>query len=257
MANEWWSLVQIEYPDTGVRTSPQLFSFHGDNFLYKPANNKKFDHLKTKWFYSQFGDATGTGGRPQDVIPLQDGDGNMLTGGPSGEKIMEDHGRSGSSDALEASLQKIQEMLESNASQIKSLTEAQSKSQTSMKKLKNLVSENTNQIKTLTEHQSTCESRLQQTAAENQEHLKTLADDQAKQVEQLQQVLASNAKASSDVAKELKRQRQQVEITNAGKAEGEACMHTVKPPPRKIDRPIVGYNYGESIAVGKGKPEKS
>ena len=257
MANEWWSLVQIEYPDTGVRTSPQLFSFHGDNFLYKPANNKKFDHLKTKWFYSQFGDATGTGGRPQDVIPLQDGNGKILNGGPSGKSTVEDRSRNGSNDTLEASLQKIQEMLESNASQIKSLTEAQSKSQKSIKKLEKVVSESTNQIKTLTDYQSTYESRLQQTASENQVHLKALADGQAEQAEHLKQVLASNAKASSDVAKELKRQRQLVKTNNAGKEEGNACLHNVKPPPRKIDRPIVGYDYGKSIAAGKAAPDKS
>ncbi|KAI4720127.1 hypothetical protein E4T48_03692 [Aureobasidium sp. EXF-10727] len=51
-AQEWWTLMQSEYPDT-LRESPNLFSFKSDRTLIKACENPKFAHLRDKWSYRQ------------------------------------------------------------------------------------------------------------------------------------------------------------------------------------------------------------
>ncbi|KAE9972075.1 hypothetical protein EG328_005248 [Venturia inaequalis] len=73
---EWWSLVQSEFggPPSNTRESAQLFSFSGDDMPGRAWKNPRFGRLKTKWFYTQMGDAVGTSGRGRgmEVLPLQD-----------------------------------------------------------------------------------------------------------------------------------------------------------------------------------------
>ena len=47
--------------------------------LNRVWRHKTFESLKTKWFHTQFGDATGVGGRGQDILPLMSADGKMLS----------------------------------------------------------------------------------------------------------------------------------------------------------------------------------
>ncbi|KAG9958224.1 hypothetical protein KCU61_g8544, partial [Aureobasidium melanogenum] len=51
-AQEWWTLMQSEYPDT-LRESPNLFSFKNDRTPIKAWENPKFAHLRDKWSYRQ------------------------------------------------------------------------------------------------------------------------------------------------------------------------------------------------------------
>ncbi|KAH0282992.1 hypothetical protein M436DRAFT_35396 [Aureobasidium namibiae CBS 147.97] len=51
-AQEWWTLMQSEYPDT-LRESPNLFSFKSDRTPIKAWGNPKFAHLSDKWSYRQ------------------------------------------------------------------------------------------------------------------------------------------------------------------------------------------------------------
>ncbi|KAK6005091.1 hypothetical protein QM012_007870 [Aureobasidium pullulans] len=51
-AQEWWTLMQSEYPDT-LRESPNLFSFKSDRTPIKAWENPKFAHLRDKWSYRQ------------------------------------------------------------------------------------------------------------------------------------------------------------------------------------------------------------
>ena len=98
------------------------------------------------------------------------------------------------------------------------------------------------QTKTLSQGQSsdnqsqTVKELLQQ----NQEQLKTLANGQAK----LREALEQNAKVSADMVTELKKQRHQNK--NQAPEKRAECPHNVHPPPRKIDKPVVGYDYGKS-----------
>lgn len=78
VANEWWLHVQHNFPDSS-RPGPQLFSFKTDDLLAKAWRHPALEHLKSKWMYIAFSDATGdVGGAAQGVIPIQDADGNML-----------------------------------------------------------------------------------------------------------------------------------------------------------------------------------
>jgi uncharacterized protein YfcZ (UPF0381/DUF406 family) len=60
-----------------------LFSFSGDDMPGRAWKNPRFDKLKTKWFYTQLGDAMGTGGRGIEVLPLQDEKGWAVGVAPS------------------------------------------------------------------------------------------------------------------------------------------------------------------------------
>ncbi len=80
VANEWWLLVEKNFPDSS-RPGPQLFQFKTDDLLAKAWRHPSFAHLKSKWMYISFSDAgDGFGGAAQGIIPVQDADGNMLGG---------------------------------------------------------------------------------------------------------------------------------------------------------------------------------
>ena len=139
-------MVQSESPDQAERPGPQLFSFKGDNFPSKPSTSKKFEHLKTKWFYSQFGDATGTGGRQQDIIPLQAQNGQFLAGGGGGGGgggSEQGQAKEGSAnqppainvDALVETLGKAQDVIEKTNEQIANLARNEAKDQSWIKRL--------------------------------------------------------------------------------------------------------------------------
>ena len=108
--------------------------------------------------------------------------------------------------------------------------------------------ENAGRIKTLSQGQSDNQEQMKELLKQNQEQLKTLADGQAASTEKLQEALEQSAKASTDMVKELKKQRQQnrsqAATTIVPEKEAE-CPHNVHPPPRKIDKPVIGYDYGQ------------
>ncbi|KAF2431739.1 hypothetical protein EJ08DRAFT_696219 [Tothia fuscella] len=82
--SQWWTQVQSEYggSPTNTRESAQLFSFHGEDLPGKMTRNKTFEHLKSKWFYSQLGGAHATGVRGQEIIPIQDERGWVVGSAP-------------------------------------------------------------------------------------------------------------------------------------------------------------------------------
>ena len=228
-----------------MRSSPQLFSFEGDKFPQKTANDKKFEHLTTKWFYSQIGDSDGTGGRLQDIIPLQALDGRVLTGGSSGSD-------SGLGAAFQNALQVMQSLMEGNNSQIRTLIEIQSDNER-FARMERSVEENAGRIKTLSQGQSDNQDQMKELLKHNQEQLKTLADGQAASAEKLQEALDKSAKASADMVTEIKKQRHQNKNQVAAATGSEKrieCPHNVRPPPRKIDKPVVGCDYGQNSNTG-------
>ncbi|TID15219.1 hypothetical protein E6O75_ATG08472 [Venturia nashicola] len=82
---EWWNMIQSEFggPPSNTRESAQLFSFNGDDMPGRAWKNARFERLKTKWFYTQLGDAVGTAGRGMEVLPLQDEKGWTIGVAPS------------------------------------------------------------------------------------------------------------------------------------------------------------------------------
>lgn len=119
IASEWWDLIQQNAKDLpgAERHGAQFFSFQGDNFVGRVWQHKAFEHLKTKWMYSQMGDANSTGGKGQDILPVQEKDGNYVQSGGGGEggAASVPAGESGSSKKMEELLEKMSNAMEQNA----------------------------------------------------------------------------------------------------------------------------------------------
>ena len=280
ICNEWWSLVESEYPSQGVRHGPQLFSFQGDNFPSKPANNKKFDDLKTKWLYTQFGDATGTGGRGQDILPLQDWNGRILnaSGSPSGTsnpaqnppKGKEKAASSGDDDdedkersktgrfdtnALLESLQSMHSMVEMNNAQIAQLTESQARDQERVERAETVLEENARQLQDLTRAHMKAQRQTQELAEQNAKLIRELRRQRTTAAKppplQLQQEQQQQETGQGEQKGSVEKEKEKEKESKADKA----CAHNVRPPPRKLDKQLVGYAY-EKTAQGKGKAQK-
>ena len=265
ICKEWWTLIQSEYPDQGTRNGPQLFSFKEDNFPSKPSTNKKFEHLNTKWFYTQFGDATGTGGRHQDVIPLQDWNGQINSGaGSVGSGSKRDLGekKEGETDqtqggkesinvsVLAESLQNTQSILEKNNEQIAQLAKNQARSQERMERMEKLFEKSR---QTLTESHLKSQQQRREYEEENAKQLEALAKSNLKVQQQNQALSKENAKLLRELQNQRTQQQQPAQTPGNSKTNGQVdqapsptqCSHDVHPPPRKIDKQLVGYAYGQ------------
>ena len=212
--------------------------------------------MKKSWFYSQFGDATGTGGRPQNIIPLQDWDGQTISGaGSVGSGAKQDLGQSKdietgqtlgaeggtNASALAERLQNTQAVLEKNNEQIAQLVKNQANGQERMERMERLLEKNT---QTLTESHLKSQEQSRQHEEENAKQLQALAKSNLKAQQQNQELLKENAK----LLRELQNQRtEQQQPPGKSKTNGEVgqCSHDVHPPPRKIDKQLVGYAYGQ------------
>lgn len=320
VANEWWSLVEQEYPDAAARNGPQLFTFSGDDFPGKPAASKHFAHLKTRWLYGQVGDATGTSGKPLDPIPLQDAKGFPLGGGGGGgtggvakvdmtelsthlnrlQETVEENsshmkgladGQRENQDQIKALVEerseekgKTKELSEQSASQMKDLVEKLVESQiASQKKMDEMMEQNATQVRKLTEDYDAIIKRMESALEKNTTQIKELAENQkciqqqqaepappsqtndngaitkalqsaidqnASQIKQVSEGQGKLIAAFDDMLKEFKRQSKQQIIQPPPappSSSGASCqVHNVHPPPRKIARTVVGYDYEPS-----------
>ena len=320
VADEWWSLVEQEYPDAAARNGPQFFTFSGDDFPAKPAASKQFTHLKTRWLYGQVGDATGASWKPLGPIPLQDAKGFPVGGGggsgiggvakidmtelstylnrlqetieensshmkglTDGQRENQDHikalvqGREEEKDKTKelseqsasqmkdlveklvesqmASQKKMDEMMEQNATQVRKLTEDYD---AIIKRMESALEKNTTQIKELAENQK----RIQQQQAEPAPPYKTndngaitkalqsAIDQNTSQIKQISEGQGKLIAAFGDMLKGFRQQSKQQIIQPPPappSSSGANCqVHNVHPPPRKIGKTVVGYDYEPS-----------
>ncbi|KAF2719532.1 hypothetical protein K431DRAFT_305129 [Polychaeton citri CBS 116435] len=305
-AEDWWKLVQTEYPDS-VRSNPQLFSFTGDGRPSQIWENKKFDHLKTKWLYTQFGDAKDTRGSAQATIPVQAGS-YTGTGGSSAaaggsldlselsavlQKSNQDN-----SDKVQAAFKRIPE-------QIQELIAAQSSSAGNLDRLQKIVeqqiaqlaeapkdqsgqktssSEDTQQLHTIIQEQNKQMEEARKSSSAETDRLQKIIEQQSKQNEALTSKMGdvatllqkssqpqpgTQSSASPDLerlSKIVGQQNKQIDaltskladVANILEKSGHACRcsdsvsapaqsqsaeHDVKPPPRKLNRKVLGYTY--------------
>lgn len=206
--------------------------------------------------YSQIGDATGTGGRTQEVIPLQDEDGTNLgeggRGGSGGSRGSESTTGQLNMDKISGGLEQIQRLMSQNAAQIQTLTENQTASQSRLDALQEIVQENSTQInkvlKTQASSQNETNEKEQNTAKSKEE-----ANRQAALIQQMQSTLDQNAAQIRDLTEALgnfaANFRDVSSVSHKAAAPNEKsanCTHNVRPPPRKIEKKILGYDYGSS-----------
>lgn len=185
-------------------------------------------------------------------------------------RAIEDKAKDASSNAVESDFEKMQGTLSKISSQFTSFAEARSRSEDQLPRLKKLCTENASQILGLRKHQSTLEQRIKnqmtleqqihQLAEIHKDQLQSLTEAQAKNAEQMQQMLASNTKAVNDLTSRfddwnLSQAQNPARPTEA--EHGVLCTHNVHPPPRKIDKPIVGYDYGTGAGSGRCRVDKA
>lgn len=277
--------METEYPNQGTRHGPQFFSFVGDDFPKKPATNPKFEHLKTKWFYSQFGDASTTGGRTQEIIPLQDWDGRIIRGGEGDEaphKAVHQNDDKGKGKAIENDEVEDDEDEKSDKRQRKGESDHFDFSglASSLASAASIADTNNAQVSQLAESQYRDQEAIQQ-QQERMQRVEALVEENAAQLQALakshiraQQQNRELAEQNARILRELKRQRAQTQTLvealagkeGPGRAEGrekeqgeiEGLHVVVHPPPRKIDRVMVGYAYqlGEDGDAAKSSPAK-
>ena len=159
--------------------------------------------------------------------------------------------------ALAASLQTAASIAETNNAQVSQLAESQSRDQESLQKQQEQSQRDTERMQ-----------RIEALVEENAQQLQSLAKSHIKAQEQNRELAEQNART----LRELKRQRAQTErlleqlATSKGDAGGagprekeqgeiEALHVVVHPPPRKIDRQLVGYAYHLGGHDGDGAKE--
>ena len=231
--------------------------------------------MKTQWFYAQFGDATGTGGRPQEILPAQDYTGRFIGGGGSGGDSVDVPSKGGKGksrasndddepngngsgsgggfdmNALAECLQSTQAMLESNNAQIAQLTESQAREQERVSRAESILQETANQLQTVTRSHAASQKQNQELAEQNLKLIKELrksrnvmmtTGQQQQQQQQEQQKQPQPEKQVQQPTDTTQPQMSQSEM----QAKAEACAHNVHPPPRKIDKQLIGYAYEQN-----------
>lgn len=248
---------------------PQLFVLKGDDMQEQIQDNPRFYDLRNKWFYSSADGSTG-------VIPLQDYNGYPVTA-PAPK---EEEKKSGGLDmtSLSAALDKMSSMISENGAQIRALSVAQSEG---LQHMQEINESNMTQIKALAEGQA----KLQAVVSENASHYIALSNSSFSNQEQVKSVLeASTAqiKALGDGQTRLSRTCDGMmrTIENLGHTVGRVSdnvsamngaisdtastssfgsnISRISPAPRKLNRRIKGvwYEY-DSTPTPDASPRKS
>lgn len=152
------------------------------------------------------------------------------------------------SKILQSNLRRMQELVERNASHIRELAELAGLTLERMERIETLVEANSEQIHSLADTQTASLSRIDALEQEREGEDEPLAEPA--QPIQLVEILQQNTRAIGELSKQMKRlAKAQTVSAAASVAEkedgGAACEHDVRPPPIKLDRPIVGYVYGQ------------
>ncbi|KAF2119779.1 hypothetical protein BDV96DRAFT_568197 [Lophiotrema nucula] len=270
VADQWWTLVQQEYPSS-TREGPQLFILKGDDMQEQIQDNPRFYNLRNKWFYTPSDGST-------PIIPLQDARGNPITPGARptsrGSQSVLHSAISEEQDpkpapfdtaALSASLDKMNAMISENSAQIRALSVAQSEG---LQRMQEINESNSTQIKALADGQA----KLQNLMGENASHYVALSNSSFANQEQVKGVLQTNAqqiKALADgqtklastcagmmktiehlgqtVGKVSENVSQLHLRSNVGSDAGSLPFsqigNKIAPPPRKLNRKIKGVWY--------------
>lgn len=157
---------------------PQLFVLKGDDMQEQIQDNPRFYDLRNKWFYTP---ADGTAG----VIPLQDYRGHPVTA-PSPAPPEEEKKSDGVDMAgLKAALDQMSSMITENGAQIRALSVAQSEG---LQHMQEINESNMTQIKALAEGQS----KLQAVISENASHYIALSNSSFSNQQQVKSVLEAS-----------------------------------------------------------------
>ncbi|KAK3064380.1 hypothetical protein LTS18_007688 [Coniosporium uncinatum] len=250
VCNRWWELVQAQFPEDAVRPAPQLFSFKGDDFPGKAAKNKAFEELKNKWFYTQLGDSTGTGGRSLSLLPAQGYDGTIIarSSGPPDSAAAEGEsaGAGGFQEAGEMlkALQSLQGTVEEMAKDVHKVTEAQGKGQEQVGgivQLLDLQATNQERMRQSLDNQAETQERIRELwdkQAETQERIGQSSDRQTETQERIRESLDRQAETQEKILKTLEKNNSDVRILGRKLASKHAPASTPAPAPAPASAPL-------------------
>ncbi|PVI02445.1 hypothetical protein DM02DRAFT_522927 [Periconia macrospinosa] len=270
VCDHWWSLVQREYPES-ARMGPQLFVLKGDDMQEQIQDNPRFHELHNKWFYTP---ADGSAG----VIPLQDYKGHPVATPAPAPK--EDEKKAGGFDmaSLQAALDQMSSMISENSAQIRALSVAQSEG---LQRMQEINESNMTQIKALADGQA----KLQAVVSENASHYIALSNSSFSNQEQVRSVLEANtaqikalgngqikmAKTCEGMMRTIEnlghtvgRVNENMNVMNAGMSDTASTSSVgsiasrISPAPRKLNRRVKGvwYEY-DANPTFDGSPRKS
>lgn len=151
--------------------------------------------------------------------------------------------------SIETNFQKLQETLSQLSSQIASLAESHSRTEDHILRLEKLCREKVSQIDLLTETQADLLQQRVETHSGQVQSLKGALDANTEK-------LASHSDAVNDLSRRFDDGHWFRAQDGAELGKG-VCMHNVHPPPRKIDRPVVGYDYGVGDGVGGWRVDRA
>lgn len=270
IADQWWQLVQREYPES-IRPGPQLFILKSDDMQEQIEDNPKFYRLRNRWFYTPSDGST-------PPIPLQDYRGNPVTALQPPQPIATET-PSLDIKAIETTLDKLTAMITENTASIRALSVAQS---TGLQTMQEINESTSGQIKALADNQASLQAIVDQNAS----HYIALSNSSFNAQTSVQRILQNNAEQISNLAEGQKRlvttcQGLMKSIEQVGEAVNTAASDTasnvslmketeksigtivnrISPPPRKLNRRVKGvwYEYDDeqhsmdapSIAPGK------
>ena len=174
---QWWSLVQQEYPQS-TRPGAQLFVLKTDD-MQAMQDDPKFFGLRNKWFYT----SQDRSNCATPVIPLQGATGHLVarTPLPQPEPPLQRPATS-TVDSLAEKLERLSSVVESSAEHIHALSVAQS---AGLQRMQEINESNSTQIKALAESQAKLQSLIDQNAS----HYIALSNTSFKSHEQVKDVL--------------------------------------------------------------------
>lgn len=245
-------------------------------------DNPRFYDLRNKWFYMP-GDATGSAG----VIPLQDYKGYPLTAPRAPEPKEEKKDEGFDMAKLNDSLEKMSAMISENSAQIRALSVAQGEG---LQRMQEINESNSTQIKALADSQIKLQAIVDQNASHyialsnssfsNQEQVKTIMQTNASQITSLADGQAQLAKTCEGMMRTIESLGNTVgrvsdnlshigsgasdtasnaSTTTSGAPPFGAIANRISPPPRKLNRRIKGvwYEYDAGPSPASSPRKKS
>lgn len=243
------SAVKSAFPDSNFsRDAPQFFTFKGSDTLEKAwsaSKKPRLQELKSKWFFSAASTA--------QVLPLQDEKGWPIS--PPSLPLPAAPATSPSpaptrpaTASRNPSIKGKEKKTVGFVDQLPSPSPPpdMAKLDRNLDRVSKLMETNASQISSLSSYQETTYDTLASALSSSLEQIKTLT--------QSQQRLVAGQQRLVDACDELRKAMRDREVWSVGfssNASNVSCGHEVHKPPRKVGRRVVGYVYGGEGANGQ------
>jgi hypothetical protein len=256
VCTKWWTLVHREYPDS-LRPSTQLFVLKSDD-MQQILDDPKLAEIRNQWFYT----SQDRSNCATPVIPLQAASGQSIASSPpsaiqtASQTPANQAPTNTAMDSLTEKLDRLAAIVESSAEHIHALSVAQS---AGLQRMQQINESNSTQIKALAESQAKLQALVDQNAShyialnnksfESQEHIKEVLQTAASQIQSLsgtQSQLAQTCKGMMRTMENHNTSITQLESSTSDVHSGSMCSamaNRINPPPRKLNKKIKGVWY--------------